>query len=275
MNFKLLPKGSVLAFSFGILSLVLMTVLVLVSMSDRPESPVDGMLRTADSGVNRVLSVMDRSDISTISELAEVVDGTVCSSGAIVSSDGWRVTFYEGADGEARMTSCSDADWRTRVTTVRSEVGSGGSLGMAEVAVAAPNDVSAGMIIMWSGSASDIPDGWALCDGSNGTPDLRNRFVVGSGGSYGQGSTGGSADSSISTANMPSHQHYVANSDSHVGGLSSSNYVCANSDHGNGGSYYLGGTGTVANVGLSSPVGNGQAFSNMPPYLALAYIMKL
>lgn len=65
----------------------------------------------------------------------------------------------------------------------------------AAIARASP----AGLICMWSGSVSAVPDGWALCDGQNGTPDLRNRFVVAAGGSYSVGSTG---DGSI-----PSHTH--------------------------------------------------------------------
>ena len=52
--------------------------------------------------------------------------------------------------------------------------------------------IPAGGIIMWSGSLGNIPVGWALCDGSQGTPDLRDRFIVGSGLSYGTGQTGGS-----------------------------------------------------------------------------------
>ena len=47
---------------------------------------------------------------------------------------------------------------------------------------AAPTEfapVPSGAILMWSGSSDLIPDGWLLCDGTNGTPDLRNRFVVG------------------------------------------------------------------------------------------------
>jgi hypothetical protein len=49
-----------------------------------------------------------------------------------------------------------------------------------------------GMIILWSGSTGSIPSGWVLCNGSNSTPDLRDRFVVGAGNSYGVGNTGGS-----------------------------------------------------------------------------------
>lgn len=47
--------------------------------------------------------------------------------------------------------------------------------------------VPTGGIIMWSGSSSDIPTGWALCNGSNGTPNLTNRFIVGAGNSYAVG----------------------------------------------------------------------------------------
>lgn len=50
-----------------------------------------------------------------------------------------------------------------------------------------------GMICMWSGSATAVPAGWALCDGTNGTPDLRDRFIVGAGSTYASGATGGAA----------------------------------------------------------------------------------
>lgn len=46
--------------------------------------------------------------------------------------------------------------------------------------------------MLWSGAIVDIPNGWALCDGTNGTPDLRNRFIVGAGATYAVGATGGS-----------------------------------------------------------------------------------
>ncbi len=51
--------------------------------------------------------------------------------------------------------------------------------------------VQAGSIISWSGSILSIPTGWVLCDGTNGTPDLRNQFVVGSGDTYSVDETGG------------------------------------------------------------------------------------
>ena len=67
------------------------------------------------------------------------------------------------------------------------------------------NPIPTGSIIMWSGSIGAIPSGYYLCDGNNGTPDLRDRFVVGSGNSYAVGNTGGftsAVTSSIGT-NLP------------------------------------------------------------------------
>jgi hypothetical protein len=72
-------------------------------------------------------------------------------------------------------------------------------------AAPAANPVPAGAIIMWSGSIGSIPAGYYICDGNNGTPDLRDRFVVGAGNTYAVGNTGGftsSVTSSVGT-NLP------------------------------------------------------------------------
>jgi hypothetical protein len=67
---------------------------------------------------------------------------------------------------------------------------------------AAPTAFLTGMIILWSGSIASIPSGFALCDGTSGTPDLRDRFIVGAGSTYAVDATGGSAD-----ATLPTHTH--------------------------------------------------------------------
>lgn len=64
-----------------------------------------------------------------------------------------------------------------------------------------------GGIIMWSGSIASIPSGWLLCNGTSGTPDLQDRFVVGAGSTYAVNATGGFATYSLSTAQLPSHTH--------------------------------------------------------------------
>ena len=62
-----------------------------------------------------------------------------------------------------------------------------------------------GIISMWSGSLQTIPYGWQLCDGTNGTPNLIDRFIVGAGRSYSTGQTGGS--NSTFTDSAGSHNH--------------------------------------------------------------------
>ena len=54
--------------------------------------------------------------------------------------------------------------------------------------------VPSGCILLWSGSTGSVPSGWLLCDGTNGTPDLRDRFIIGAGNNYAVNATGGSAD---------------------------------------------------------------------------------
>ena len=64
-----------------------------------------------------------------------------------------------------------------------------------------------GIVLMWSGSVVSIPTGWALCDGTNGTPNMVNRFVVGAGSTYSVGATGGGSAVTVSTATAGAHSH--------------------------------------------------------------------
>jgi hypothetical protein len=135
-----------------------------------------------------------------------------------------------------------------------------------------------GMIIMWSGSIITIPSGWLLCNGSSGTPDLRDRFVIGAGNAYAVNATGGTADSIVvshthtasSSVSDPGHFHlYGGSRQVQAGGDNSGPYVGGNSFY-NTSSQTTGitvGT-TVTTTGSS---GTGQ---NLPPYYALCYIMK-
>lgn len=74
--------------------------------------------------------------------------------------------------------------------------------------------VPLGGIVMWSGSAASVPSGWHVCDGTSGTPDLRDKFVVGAGGDYAVGDTGGNATANLahahtegSTGSAGAHTH--------------------------------------------------------------------
>jgi len=72
------------------------------------------------------------------------------------------------------------------------------------------NVVPTGAIIMWGGAVVAIPPGWQLCDGSNSTPDLRDRFIVGAGNSYGPGAFGGNTAINLKTSQIPSHLHSIS-----------------------------------------------------------------
>ena len=64
-----------------------------------------------------------------------------------------------------------------------------------------------GVILMWGGSVASIPNGWQLCNGSNGTPDLRDRFIVGAGTAYVPGATGGANSVTLDSTQLPIHAH--------------------------------------------------------------------
>lgn len=134
--------------------------------------------------------------------------------------------------------------------------------------------VPQGLICMWSGS--EVPTGWYLCNGENGTPDLRNRFVVGAGDSYTIGDKGGSNTVTLSTANLPEHKHYTkARSNASDRTTSGNGDVIACDWYGSGGGdLVLSKHGDYDFTVNTSNTGSGTAHENRPPYYALAYIMK-
>lgn len=180
-----------------------------------------------------------------------------------------------------------------------------------------------GGIIMWSGSVSNIPDGWTLCNGQNGTPDLRDRFILGAGAAKQPGDTGGSETATLSTLNLPAHSHSVTGtaasagdhthgntfaiepvaahthevnavpSDSSVvyeqgpnygwraygaregGGDNAEAESAGAHTHTLRGSVSPGGSHSHTVSGTAASAGSGAAFSILPPYYALCFIMKL
>jgi microcystin-dependent protein len=162
-----------------------------------------------------------------------------------------------------------------------------------------------GVIVMWSGSISSIPPGWALCDGGTytapdgtqvTTPNLRNRFIVGAGGEYSVGNTGGQDSIILSINNLPPHTHTVdppptnTNSagehthsvmvgyDSEDGSTGNRNFM----DISSGSQVWRTTTSAGAHQHTvdipqfnSGSTGGGQPFDNRPLYYALAFIMKL
>lgn len=117
--------------------------------------------------------------------------------------------FPEGSVVELRLTAGSIMEIASQLTTD----------------ILAATQLPRGIITMWSGATNAVPSGWALCDGNNGTPNLKDRFIVGAGQSYGVGNTGGNwtqtpsvwtnaagtgiqvAGTAINTSQMPWHTH--------------------------------------------------------------------
>jgi microcystin-dependent protein len=135
--------------------------------------------------------------------------------------------------------------------------------------------VPKGAIIMWSGAIDQIPEGWALCDGNNGTPDLRDRFVVGAGSGYAVGATGGEAMHTLTIAEMPSHTH-IQNAHTHdlIGWCINHSAVACDNGWAGGSTWTK--SGVISSITATNQnTGGGAAHNNLPPYYALAFIMKL
>jgi hypothetical protein len=138
-----------------------------------------------------------------------------------------------------------------------------------------------GGIIMWSGSIGSIPSGWLICDGTNGTPDLRNRFVVGAGSTYAVAATGGTADSVVVSHNHtassavvdPGHTHNIRNYFDETSGTRNGVTASKTNNENAGAATNTASTGISVNTTINSAGVSGTG-ANLPPYYALAYIMK-
>jgi len=164
-----------------------------------------------------------------------------------------------------------------------------------------------GCILTWKGAVVDIPSGWQLCDGTNGTPNLRDRFIVGAGSNYAVGATGGSDSVTLTAAQIPSHSHSFSASTSTGGNHAHGTTYAGDHSHTVYASNSTGGvtsvkaenrvsaaemlTGSPTTVagghthttdaqgnhahsvsGTTGAAGSDGSHENRPPYYALAYI---
>lgn len=214
---------------------------------------------------------------STLTDIANSLTGSVASDGQTPITGNLLM-------GSNRITNMGDGINLTDAATV----------GQA---------VPSGAILMWSGSIATIPTGWFLCDGNNGTPNLVDRFVVCAGSTYAVNAVGGNANATVvahthtgTTGAMSansSHTHGITDAGHTHGPDSPATFFYTN----NAGSSFqgpgpngFGGSFTTANAttGISvnaantdhthnfttNSTGSPATNANLPPYLALAYIMK-
>lgn len=222
----------------------------------------------------------------------------ITAAGVVSTDQDSRITVLENAvDNVITGATYDDA---TNILTFNLAEGGTVDVDLTDLIedIIATNNTPAGLIALWSGIT--IPTGWALCDGTSGTPDLRDRFVVGSGGAYTVGDTGGSDNhdhgaatgtTQLTELDIPEHRHFAVIPGTATGSGASagvSPYEASNSGGDTEYSLDFAATEptasrtsapvTMAGSAITPSAGHDHSInsaSNMPPYYALAFIMKV
>ena len=196
----------------------------------------------------------------------------------------YKMTFYDLSMNNKKIIFCAEPSISTDVATKH----------YVDVKVAT-SEVPIGAIIMWSNyNSNPIPSSYALCDGTAGTPDLRGRFILSSGGlppltSRSIGQTGGIETVTLNISQIPSHDHNVNGSTSQDGDHYHTSSVINESQYQSGdligaySGYNVRQDVNTNNAGThfhtmnfdSALTGGDQSHENMPPFYVLAYIMRI
>ena len=173
-------------------------------------SGINNVTATAFYGNGANLTGIDATKIITGNTQVQTIDTGSNGHVKVITEGGERLRISNGG-----QIGLSGANYGSSGQVLTSQ-GSGSAAAWTTVI-----GVPSGIIAVWSGSEGSIPSGWYLCNGSNGTPDLRNRFIVGagSGSSYSVGNTGGSNTVTLSTSQIPAHSH-TTNNHSHNASVS-------------------------------------------------------
>jgi len=168
---------------------------------------------------------------------------------------------------------------------------------LSSTSVSGYGTIPVGGIIMWNGAVTAIPDGWALCNGTQNTPDLRGRFVMGGGGNRAVGMTGGAETVTLTESQLPAHNHRVSGATTSAGNhahpyddiyfseswgpLGNQGWLgSGDSDRNNGPHSTSRNTSAAGDHAhsfdvTSASTGGGQAIDKLPPFYVLAYIMRI
>lgn len=136
-----------------------------------------------------------------------------------------------------------------------------------------------GGIILWSGAPITIPPNWHICDGTNGTIDLSGKFILAAGNTTSVGASGGEATVTLDITEIPAHSHTITDN-GHSHDINIPNGIDSNVPGGGSQSVSkplaTAGETAVATTGITiNQTGGGGSHNNMPPYYALAYIMRV
>ena len=195
---------------------------------------------------------------------------------------------------EADIIVDEKADIGVSYTKAETEVRLTTKADVADLASAIPT----GMIMLWSGTTESIPTGWSICDGVGGTPDLRDKFIVGAGSTYDVNATGGSADAiavshthTASSNSTGAHTHSTTAAGNHAHTIATAstqgkyekqgyNFTCydgktsASTNTTGNHTHTANSAGAHAHTITVNAGGAAGTGKNLPPYYALAYIMK-
>lgn len=253
---------------------------------------------------------------SNVKSSVGVSETNVMSQKAVTDLVGNLGTAAESDASEFASSEQGDkADTALQQSNLKSGTGQSTTDGMSQKAITdafGGSGVPSGVILMWSGSIATIPEGWSLCDGTGGTPDLQDRFVPGAGDFFSVGETGGSGSVTLKESNLPAHSHSASadygGAHSHTGTTDKQGFHTHRVLKSTGGSidqarYEVNGEqqnrspnsfseeatdysgqhdhnlfidrgGAHSHSVTVWNTGSGEAFSTTPPYYALAYIMK-
>ena len=227
--------------------------------------------------------------VSMMTSTDTLTGGNIDAKGTLTATG--KATFNAGAQVGGDMTVSGEANVLT-LTVEQKVTVKDGDIELAAGKTVTANGVNIGVpigcILMWSGEKEQIPDGWALCDGKNNTPNLVDRFIVGAGNGYNVGATGGADTVKLTKDQMPNHSHLYVNDKTLVNDVGTAGYNAGTpvdkyvTEKG----YQRGGssdgkivrTGTAGGNASDSTVGkdgDSSAHENRPPYYALCFIMKV
>lgn len=283
-------------------------------LPDESRNAVLNLIGTNSGAQNLIAPAVEKTYIVKNATGAAVTIKTSGGAGVAVPTGATQIVWCDGTDFYAATVSYSGATGTGNVVLAASPTFTGtpiaptAAVGTDTTQVATTafvrDIIPTGIISLWYGSIASVPSGWYLCDGSNGTPDLRDRFIVGAGSTYSVAATGGSATltpagtisgtvggTSLTEAQMPKHYHLMLgpNNVSSPQGSGSGVGVYGGGTPDDGtqayGTYSTGGSAAsgTQTTGTSSGDSHTHSFSgtftgtsetNLPPYYALAYIMK-
>ena len=261
---------------------------------------VSGKLKDGDGnfGTSGQILASDGTDTAWINA-GSLTAGAAAEVGVTAVNDNSShfITFVDTSSGNENIKVDTNLTYNPSTNTLNVPNISGNGSGLSGIEA-----FVTGMIILWYGNTGNIPTGFVLCDGNNNTPDLRDRFVVGAGSAYSPNNTGGSSSVTLSTAQIPSHNHTTSVSGTtstksltgdvrrisegfRASGTASGVFTKVNDPNNPitgaasnspvaGFTFDATHNHTFSASGTSTNTGSGDSHENRPPYYALCYIMK-